>query len=148
MNSKYDVRRAFYSAATAEGYRTHQPSYDALKVSLEGKMCNDNQLMRIIFSLGQKLGSLPNDLDVDNHKDWPDAVRAVLDSLHREIPSAPFHPGLSDDDILSSIRSRYMQFGGEIDVVVDDIFNEIDSYKNSVSVPPKKPETPDESSSE
>lgn len=148
MNSKYDVRRAFYSTATMESSRTHQPSYDLLKVSLEGKMCNDNQLMRIIFSLGQKLGSLPNDLDVDNHKDWPEAVRAVLDSLHREIPSAPFRPGLSDDDILSSIRSRYMQFGGEIDVVVNDIFNEIDSYKNSISVPSQKSEASVESSSE
>lgn len=148
MNSKFDIRRAFYSTATMEGSRTHQPSYDALKASLEGKMCNDNQLMRIIFSLGRKLGSLPNDLDVDNHKDWPDAVRAVLDSLHREIPAAPFRPGLSDDDILSSIRSRYMQFGGEIDVVVDDIFNEIDSYKNSVSVPPQKAEDSSKSSSE
>lgn len=148
MNSKYDVRRAFYATATMEGSRTHQPSYDSLKVSLEGKMCNDNQLMRIIFSLGQKLGSLPNDLDVDNHKDWPDAIRAVLDSLHREIPAAPFRPGLSDDDILSSIRSRYMQFGGEIDVVVDGIIDEIDSYKNSVSVPPQKPDGSLEPSSE
>ena len=142
MNSKYDVQRAFYSTATMEGSRTHQPSYDALKASLEGKMCNDNQLMRIIFSLGQKLGSLPNDLDVDNHKDWPEAVRAVLDSLHREIPAAPFRPGLSDDDIMYSIRSRYMQFGGEIDVVVDGIIDEIDSYKNSVSAPPQDSETP------
>ena len=148
MNSKHDVRRAFYSTATMEGSRTHQPLYDALKKSLEGKMCNDNQLMRIIFSLGRKLGSLPNDLDVENHKDWPDAVRAVLDSLHREIPSAPFRPGLSDDDIISSIRSRYMQFGGEIDVVVDDIIGEIDSYKNSLSVPPQKTEGSSESSSE
>lgn len=148
MNSKYDVRRAFYGAATIQGSRTHQPSYDALKASLEGKMCNDNQLIRIIFSLGQKLGFLPNDLDVDNHKDWPEAVRAVLDSLHREIPSPPFRPGLSDDDILSSIRSRYMQFGGEIDVVVSGIIDEIDSYKNSVSVPSQKSEIPVESSSE
>ena len=147
MNSKYDIRRTFYCPATTI-FRTHYPSYDALKASLRGKMCNENQLMRIIFSLGQKLGSLPNDLDVDNHKDWPDAVRAVLDSLHREIPSAPFRPGLSDDDILSSIRSRYMQFGGEIDVVVNDIFNEIDSYKSSVSAPPQKSEGSSKSSSE
>lgn len=148
MNSKLDIKRAFYSSSTFEGSRTHQPLYGVLKKSLEGKMCNDNQLMRIIFSLGQKLGSLPNDLDVDNHKDWPDAVRAVLDSLHREIPSAPFRPGLSDDDILSSIRSRYMQFGGEIDVVVDGIIDEIDSYKVPVPVPPQKTEDPSESSSE
>lgn len=89
-----------------------------------GVCLNDDDVIKIVFGVGQKLGILPNDLSVKDNPNYPPEIRSVLDALHREIPSSSIHMK-DDDDVVKFIRSRYAQFGGELDEFVDELANDI-----------------------
>lgn len=93
-----------------------------------GVCLNDDDVVKIVFGIGQKLGILPNDLSIKDNPNYPPEIRSVLDALHREIPSSSIHMR-NDDDVVAYIRSRYAQFGGELDDFVDTVSNDIIDMK-------------------
>lgn len=92
---------------------------------------NDNDILRAIFAIGQRVNVLPNDLDISITSSLPVEVARVLESLHRQFPSAVGFR--SPDECLNNIISRYDQFGGELTDVVDSVVSEIEDLRASMA---------------
>lgn len=95
--------------------------------SLRTCSLNDNDIVRIVYGIGQRLNVLPNDMDVVNNPSYPMEVRNVINSIQQRYPSFPGFPADSDD-VFDFIRERAVQFGGELDDFVDCMANEISHY--------------------
>lgn len=103
------------------------PRFKRYVEGLTRSCMNDNQVIQLVFKVGEELGlsGLPTDLDFKYSPDLPPEVLNVLDALRGEVPG--FEGFQSDEEAFSLIRSRYDQFGGEMDEYVHhlvDIINE------------------------
>lgn len=101
---------------------------------LKHSCMNDNQVIQLVFKVGEELGlsGLPTDLDFKYNPNLPPEVLNVLDALRGEVPG--FEGFQSDEEAFSVIRSRYDQFGGEMDDYVHhlvDIINEAQKQSGS-----------------
>lgn len=92
--------------------------------SLNNCSLNDNDIVRIVYGIGNRLNVLPNDMDVVNNPSYPMEVRNVLNSIQQRYPSFPGFPADSDD-VFDFIRDRAVQFGGELDDFVETMADEI-----------------------
>lgn len=87
-----------------------------------------NDLYNIIYGFNEKTGAMPDDIGLSLSDSTPTEVRSFLACMLQHVPS--FASCKTDDDAFATIVSRYAQFGGEIDAVVNDLVSE---YKHNVS---------------
>ena len=86
---------------------------------------NDNQVIQLVYKVGEELGlsGLPTDLDFTYNPNLPPEVLNVLDALRGEV--AGFEGFQTDKEAFDMIRSRYDQFGGELDDYVHHLVDVI-----------------------
>lgn len=85
--------------------------------SLAKRCLNDNDVVRIIYDLAGKSGKIPNDLDFSMSPNVPAEVSNLIAQIQRERPLQPYFK--DDDTAFEFVRSRYCQFGGELDEYAD-----------------------------
>lgn len=99
--------------------------------------CNDDQIIRIIFAIGEKTGCVTSDSDLGQNSQYPAEVNYVLSQLQREFPH--FEGFQDDKSAFDFIRSRYAQSGGELTEFVEYLVNEVNTINSeaAASQPPK-----------
>lgn len=109
--------------------------------SLRCRCLNDNDVVRIIYDLAGQSGKIPNDLDVSLSPNVPIEVSNLLAQIQRERPLAPQFA--DDKTAIEFIRSRYCQFGGELDDYAGYLASILnDSMKNMPKPKPGVPPVP------
>lgn len=100
--------------------------------SLSHACGNDDNVIRIVYGLAEKLVGIPNDFEIQNNSNWPLEVRSRIQSMQSELRLVGLPIG-DDFETMRCIRSRYAQFGGEIqdyvDYLSDKIQVEVDDIK-------------------
>ena len=95
--------------------------------------CNDDNVIRIVYGLAEKLVGIPNDLEIQNNPNWPAEVRSRIQSMQSELRLVGIPIG-DDFETVRCIRSRFAQFGGEVqdyvDYLSDKIQVEVDEIKS------------------
>lgn len=112
------------------------------------QFCNDNIILKVLYGLDNLDPSkgLPNlqDINASSKYDEPE-YKAVIESLSRKFPAA----GFSDDETaFEFVRSRYHQFGEELDLYAADLFKIADDAKSQLDAskqPPKQSPEPNAS---
>lgn len=81
--------------------------------------CNDNQVLSMLFKLSlRETGSVPTIEELMQKKDsYPLEVQNVLASLRTQYPGTSVFK--DDESAFKFIRSRYQQFGEEVNLWVD-----------------------------
>ena len=101
--------------------------------SLDHACGNDDNVIRIVYGLAEKLVGIPNDLEIQNNPNWPAEVRSRIQSMQSELRILGLPIG-DDLETMRCIRSRYAQFGGEVqdyvDYLSDKIQVEVDEIKS------------------
>ena len=93
--------------------------------------CNDDQIIRIIFSIAEKTGCITSDCDLGQNAQYPPEINYVLSQLQREFPH---FEGFNDDkSAFDFIRSRYAQSGGELTDFVDYLVNEANTINSEIA---------------
>lgn len=98
---------------------------------------NDNDIIRIITGLTQN-GGIQNIFELSLNASLPTEVHDLVLALTREYPSVPQFK--NDEDAFDFIRSRYAQFGGELDEYVQYLAEEL--KKSSEEAKPVSPAEP------
>lgn len=103
----------------------HNPRFKQYAECLIHSCLNDNQVIQLVYKVGEELGlsGLPTDLDFTYNPNLPPEVLNVLDTLRGEVPC--FQGFQSDKEAFDMIRSRYDQFGGELDDYVHHLVDVI-----------------------
>lgn len=83
---------------------------------------NDNDVIRIITGLTES-GGVQNIFELSLNASLPTEVHDLVLALTREYPSVPQFK--NDEDAFDFIRSRYAQFGGELDEYVQFLAEEL-----------------------
>ena len=105
-----------------------QADYKASLVSskLAKVCCNDDQIIKIIFALGEKTGCITDDSSINPNSNYPNEVNYVLSQLQRKFPA---FGGFSDDEsAFQFIRSRYAQSAGELNSFVNNLVSYINQH--------------------
>ena len=107
-----------------------KPASERFNETLAKHMCNDNTVLRLLFAIDGTDVKTIQDIAI-NSKDKDPSVQAVLESLSRKFPASA--PSFMDEDTaFAFIRSRYLQFGGELDAIVDSLGEIADSAKSEL----------------
>ena len=109
--------------------------------SLATRCLNDNDVVRIIYDLAGQSGKIPNDLDFSMSPNVPAEVSNLIAQIQRERPLQPYFK--DDQTAFEFVRSRYCQFGGELDEYADylkTIMDDAISRMPDKSAPESTPE--------
>ena len=104
------------------------------------QFCNDNVILNILYGLDNIDPSkgLPNLQDINaNTKYAEPEYKAVIESLSRKFPAAGF---VNDETAFEFIRSRYHQFGEELDLYASDLLKIADDAKSQLDLSQQSPE--------
>ena len=105
--------------------------------SLNHACGNDDNVIRIVYGLAEKLVGIPNDLEIQNNPNWPAEVRSRIQSMQSELRLVGIPIG-DDFETVRCIRSRYAQFGGEVQDYVDYLSDKIQVEVDEIKAKQKK----------
>lgn len=111
-----------WSPTTPPCYEDNTSISERVGIKYANYFCNDDQIIRIIFAIGEKTGCVTSDSDLGQNSQYPAEVNYVLSQLQKEFPH---FDGFADDkSAFDFIRSRYAQSSGELTDFVDYLVNE------------------------
>ena len=101
--------------------------------------CNDDQIIRIIFAIGEKTGCVTSDCDLGQNAQYPAEINYVLSQLQQEFPH--FEGFADDKSAFDFIRSRYAQSGGEMTEFVEYLVYEVNAINSEMAANNEPPKT-------
>lgn len=117
-------------------------SMKRFEVDLQHRFLNDNDIIKIIYQVSEKVGVIPNSLELSLKGNLPPEVMNVVNALNSSHKiSEPTPEGL---DPFKYIRSRYDQFDGDMDEYVESLAQEYKSAQNDYESS-KSSDSPDNS---
>lgn len=133
MNTNFSC----WSPTTPPRYEDNTSMSKLIGEKFGNYFCNDDQIIRIIFAIGEKTGCVTSDSDLGQNSQYPAEVNYVLSQLQREFPH--FEGFQDDKSAFDFIRSRYAQSGGELTEFVEYLVNEVNTINSeaAASQPPK-----------
>lgn len=120
-----------WSPVTLPGYEDNISMSKRIGEKFSNYFCNDDQIIRIIFAIGEKTGCVTSDCDLGQNNQYPPEVNYVLSQLQQEFPH--FEGFQDDKSAFDFIRSRYAQSSGELTDFVEYLVNEVNSINSQVA---------------
>ena len=138
-NSDY-IKNSFYGHSRPIHEDGIQPKFIDL---LSKQCCNDNQVLNILFKIAQRDTHFCQSLSdiVENSDKYPVEVQSVLAQLSRQFPTVPAFSEKDANAAFDLIRSRYAQFGADVDAWAQHLASIVEEDIKTVDVPPSSKST-------
>lgn len=138
------IKNSFYGHSRPVHEDGIQPKFIDL---LSKQCCNDNQVLNILFKLAQRDTHFCQSLGdiVENSDKYPVEVQSVLAQLSRQFPTVPAFSENDADAAFDLIRSRYAQYGADVEAWAQHLASIVEDGTKPTDVPPSlEPSEPTE----